>query len=357
MALPLRLQKAINDLSPNGTFRLYDSAFEFRGPTGRLPRIASKWDLNLDCHQTDLYVGVPLEDLSGTIQLAGSSDGQQTSLSGELDIDSVVWNQVQLTSVQGPIWINQTEEGSLCLLGRGASTKQSQTPRDISAVVFGGTLAGNIQVRNMGLPQFQLSATVAGADVTRLANERFGQRDPMTGTLNGWINLAQTGRSPDAMSGRGEVHVVDANIYKLPLLVGLLKVLQNRPPNTTAFNQCDATFAIQGQHVHFDELNLLGDVVNLDGRGDTNFKADDLNLVFHAMVGQRRLPLISPLFSEASKQTLQLRVDGTLQNPIIHREALPAVKKTIEQIPAELQPTTAPIAHDANSRFPFWPFR
>ena len=357
MALPLRLQKAINDLAPNGTFRLYDSAFEFRRPTGSLPRIASKWDLNLDCHQTDLYVGVPLEDLSGTIQLAGSSDGQQTSLSGQLDLDSVVWNQVQLTSVRGPIWINQTEAGSLCLLGRGASKKQQQTPRDISAEVYGGTLVGNIQVRNMGLPQFQLSAAVAGADVTRLANERFGQRDPMTGTLNGWINLAQTGRSPDAMSGRGEVHVVDANIYKLPLLVGLLKVLQNRTPNTTAFNQCDATFAIQGQHVHFDELNLLGDVVNLDGRGETNFQGDDLNLVFHAMVGQRRLPLISPLFSEASKQTLQLRVDGTLQDPIIHREALPAVKKTIEQIQAELQPTTTPIEHDANSRFPFWPFR
>ena len=75
------------------------------------------------------------------------------------------------------------------------------------------------------------------------------------------------------------------------------------------------------------------------------------------MVGKRRLPLISPLFSEASKQTLQLRVDGTLQNPIIHREALPAVKKTLEQIQAELQPAVKPTERDADLRFPFWPFR
>ena len=357
MALPLRLQKTLNDLAPDGTSRLYDSAFEFTKPAGSSPRIASKWDLNLDCHQTDLYVGIPLEDLSGTIQLTGSSDGQRASLGGELALDSVVWNQVQFTSVRGPIWIDQTEAGSLCLLGREAATKQQQTPRDVSAEVYGGTLVGNIQVRNIGLPQFQLSATLAGADVTRLVNERFGRRDPMTGTVNGWINLAQTGRSPDAMSGRGEVHVVDANIYKLPLLVGLLKVLQNRTPNTTAFNQCDANFAIHGQHVHFDELNLSGDVVNLDGRGETNFQGDDLNLVFHAMVGRHRLPLISPLFSEASKQTLQLRVDGTWQNPIIHREALPAVKKTITQIQAELQPTVEPTERGANSRFPLWPFQ
>ena len=70
---------------------------------------------------------------------------------------------------------------------------------------------------------------------------------------------------------RGELHVVDANIYELPLLVSMLKVLRNRTPNTTAFNRCDMEFAIQGEHIHFQQLNLLGDAVSLYGKGETNF--------------------------------------------------------------------------------------
>ena len=74
------------------------------------------------------------------------------------------------------------------------------------------------------------------------------------------------------------------------MLVRLLKVLTNRPPTTTAFNRCDMQFAIQGEHVHFQQLNLLGDAVSLYGKGETNFDRE-LDLVFYTLIGPADLPI------------------------------------------------------------------
>jgi len=358
LAMPLKLQKLFGDLEPKGTFALYDSSFEFV-KLGRGAPVNSRWNVNLDCHQAAVNVGVPLQNIWGRLQLAGVSDGRRGETAGELTLDSLVWNDIQLTSVRGPLWVDQTDAGFRGFLGRDASLRQRQQPRDASADVYGGTVVGNVEIRNEGRPLFRLAASLAGADLARLSNERLGNSGKVAGTLNGRWELFGTGMSTDAVAGQGELHVVDADIYEVPQLVALLKVLQIRAPNTTAFNRCDTNFQIRGQHVHFDRLNFLGDAVSLYGQGETTLSGDDLNLMFHALIGSGRpnVPMLSSLMDRASQQTLQLRVDGTVQNPVVHRQALPAVKKTLEQIQNEFQPNMEPTDRSAESRFPVWPFR
>jgi hypothetical protein len=367
LALPPRLQNVISGLRPNGTFALYQSAFSFRKPADPAARLATSWNLNLECQQSDLQCGTLLEDVSGSVRLVGTSDGNEGYSSGELALDSLVWHNIQLTAIQGPLWIDQSPTGSTVLLGRGASERQQQRqqqlsqPRqplsDMRANVYGGMVVGSIHVRNEGIPHFDLTASLAGADLRQYALERLGGRSDVTGTINGRLQLENTGTSTDAMTGRGELHLVDANIYRLPQLVALLKVLQNRTPDTTAFNRCDSEFTIRGQHLTFQQFNLLGDAVSFYGTGDSTLAGDDLNLVFRTEMGRRQIPVISSLMGQAQAQIVQIRVDGTAQDPVFRPETLPGVKKTIEQIQAELQPLVAPEPRSAESRFPFWPFR
>jgi hypothetical protein len=142
------------------------------------------------------------------------------------------------------------------------------------------------------------------------------------------------------MTGEGELHVMDANMYRLPVLVALLKVLQIRTPDTTAFNRCDMNFSIEGEHIHFQQLNFLGDVVSLYGRGEANFDRD-LNLVFYSLMGSDNMPkplsMLRSIVGQASEQMLQLKVDGTMDDPQIHRDAFPAVAQILEQIQSDLQ--------------------
>ncbi len=334
-AMPPRLRKVVDRLHPRGTFGLHNSTLTFTKKPGAT-RLTTEWDIGLHCHQADLLGSLQLKNISGSVRLKGQSDGQRCTMSGELDLDSLVWKEMQLTNVHGPLWVNE----SVCLLGRPATEKQALPPRRITAQAYGGTLVTDIHLRHAGHPRYHLEMSLGGLDLARFANERLGGPSELKGMASGKLSLSGTGYSTHALTGSGDLHIVDAHIYKLPVLVALLKVLQNRTPDTTAFNRCDMQFNIQGEHVHFQQLNLLGDAVSLYGRGETNFDRD-LNLIFYSLVGRSefQIPLLKNLVGQASQQILQLKVDGTWDHPESHSEAFPAVSKVLQQIQEELQPS------------------
>jgi AsmA-like C-terminal region len=332
-ALPPGVQRVIDRLKPSGTIDMLGTTLQFAKRPGAA-QLASSWDVQLACHQTALRGDLSLDSLTGGVRLMGQSDGPTSYSYGELAIDSLIWNDTQLTNIHGPFWADNT----MCYLGQGATTKLGQPPRRMTADAYGGTLASDIQLQHEGHPIYHVDVSLGGVDLRRIISERLGGPKDLTGTVSGKLALDGAGRSTYALAGKGELHVVDANIYKLPVLVALLKVLSNRSPDTTAFDRCDADFQIHGEQIHFDHLNLLGDALSLYGRGDTNFDRN-LNLTFYSLVGPGgfTVPILSSMAGQASKQMLQLKVDGSIDNPQIHREAFPAVNQALQQIQAELQ--------------------
>jgi hypothetical protein len=104
-------------------------------------------------------------------------------------------------------------------------------------------------------------------------------------------------------------------------------------------------FTIQGEHVDFQRLNLLGDALSLYGKGETNLDRE-LNLVFYTLIGPADLPipLWKSIAGQVSQQGLQLKVVGNWDNPDVQRKALPAVNDMIQQIQAgaaTMSPSTA----------------
>lgn len=348
-AVPLGVQKVVDRIRPTGNLNAYNSTLRFaRGADS--PQVASQWDLQLACHQASLRGDLPLDNLIGGIRLMGTSDGANVNSFGELAIDSLVWNDMQFTNLHGPFW----SDSSVCYLGRQATARLAQPPRPITADVFGGTVTSDIVLQHANQPTYSAEILVGGVDLGRFMRERIGGPADLTGVVSGKLSLAGAGRSTYSLRGKGDLHVVDANIYRLPPLVAMLKVLRNRTPDSTAFDRCDMQFDLSGEHVHFEKINLLGDAVSLYGRGETNFDRR-LNLVFYTLVGPADLPL--PLWKTVaghlSEQGLQLQVDGTWDNPQIHREAFPAVSQMLEQLRIEAEQGAAVVVPPASTAMPW----
>jgi hypothetical protein len=330
-AMPPGVQRVVDRLRPAGGFDAYRSTLRFarRGAGGP---IAAAWDVQLACHQAALRGDLPLENITGGVRLMGTSDGPTATSYGELAIDSLVWNDMQLTNLRGPFW----SDDALCYFGQGATTKLSQPPRSLTGDAFGGSVVANIAVQHTGQPRYHADISLAAVDLARFARERLGGPNDLTGTVIGTLSLDGAGRSTYALSGKGELHVVNANIYQLPPLVAMLKVLRNRTPDSTAFDRCDMQFDVRGEHIHFNRLDLLGDAVSLYGRGETNFDRR-LDLTFYTLAGPADLPIPGwrTVAGHLSEQGLQIKVDGTWDNPQIHREAFPAVSQMLEQLRTE----------------------
>jgi hypothetical protein len=101
-ALPKSLSKAIERLAFRGNLGA-QGALAFRGAAGQPTSVS--WDLNLDLENVSLDCGCAL----GASARRGTSGGQKHGCGflsrGELNIDSLIHQDIQLTQIRGPLLI------------------------------------------------------------------------------------------------------------------------------------------------------------------------------------------------------------------------------------------------------------
>lgn len=338
-ALPGRLRAGILELNPAGHMYLCDGSLDLVQGGAAGDPVRSGWRVTLGFHQGSVDCGVKLHDMHGNLTMAGWFDGKHYSSQGELDVDSLMYKDIQLTQVMGPLWIDDRN----ILLGYAKSDggQAAEAPpgsRPITAKVFGGTLAGECRVELGGAPHYNLQARLSGADLALCAKETMAGQHRLKGKVFASVGLRGTGRSLNSMQGRGEIKLREADVYELPLMISLLKLLSIREPDSNAFSEGDMRFYIGGNHVYFNPINFSGDAISLRGNGEMDFQSN-VNLKFYTVVGRDkwRVPVISPVLSGASQQALVINVTGPLSNPHMTRDILPLAKEALQQLQADLR--------------------
>jgi hypothetical protein len=222
--------------------------------------------------------------------------------------------------------------------------------------LYDGAVQADAGIVFDAVPRYQAVIALRDANFNRLIVEGFYGEEPYQGKLNANLTLSGRGRSELGMRGHGEVQVTDANIYRLPLLVSMLQVLRNETPDSTAFNQCDAEFRLDGRHIYLDKLNFIGNAVSLLGAGQADLD-QAIKLQFHGVVGRNQipLPLVKNFVDQVGKQTMQMYVDGTLSNPQVHKQALPGLNQLIQQIQTDLNATSPDPNAPPREAHRFWP--
>jgi hypothetical protein len=343
-ALPEKLRWLIDSLRPSGTFGLHNSELTFRQSASAIEQLETSWDLQLECHQTDLHCGIDVEGVTGSVRLQGVSNQHHSYSAGELNLENVTYQGIQLTNVKGPMWVDESQ----CRFGKWATEQTKQPERPLTGTVYGGTMLSNAWVQFAHLPQYGAEISVAGADLNRLMIERFGGRQSFTGKIDGSVILRGEGQSLARLTGDGNVHIREANIYELPLLVSLLKILRYGAPNSNAFDKSDIEFRIQGPHVTLHRIDFLGDVVDLYGYGETGVD-QHVKLAFRAELGPREyaLPGVKKFVGHTSGNLVQLYVDGSLTEPKVSTEAFPGFNQMIQQIRSDFQSGGGPSTREA----------
>jgi hypothetical protein len=334
-ALPLALRRAVNEMKPTGPMNLKGALdFSKQAPDAALN---AGWDVDLMMHQGSLQAGPRLDNIFGRVRLRGSSSGPRYSSQGELALDSLTYKNFQFTEIAGPLWFDNAN----VFLGTwnvppgqsGASTSR------VTAKLLGGTLAGDCQVRLGAVPQYHLAATLSRADLAQFARENLGTGRKLDGKIAANVELFGT-RGPHNLSGSGTIHLSDADVYQLPLMISLLKFARAKPPDATAFTQSDIAFEIQqGEHVILKQINLEGDAINLSGQGELTFdgQTNPIRLRLHLSVGRNGLPIIEGMMDEASRQILLVHVGGTLDHPQTRTEPFPAANQALQQLQPDPQ--------------------
>ncbi|MBU4273370.1 MAG: AsmA-like C-terminal domain-containing protein [Planctomycetes bacterium] len=361
-ALPPRLKKALTALDPSGPMNLRGSLDLRRTERSGEP-LHWQWDVTVGLQRSGLRCGgLSLENVCGEVSLRGAFDARYVRCLGELALDSISYKNFQLTEVKGPIWIDDDRvlfgswvdrravgKGDRYILceAPGGPFRQNvpvpfsagpRTPRPITANLFGGKFVGDGWATLGPEPRYAVNATLLDADLDRCAREVIAGRQRLRGTITATADLTGRGWSRNSLAGSGTIRLSSGDVYELPVMISLLKILSIRPPDQNAFSDGSVDYRIEGEHVYFDQIDFRGDAISLRGKGEMDFQSA-IKLTFYTIVGrgELELPVIKQVFRGASQQLMLIRVDGTLQNPKTRKEALPVVTQALQQLSEELQ--------------------
>ncbi len=333
-ALPEALRRAINEMKPGGLINLR-GALDLAKTRPDAPLYAG-WDVELFLHQSSLQVGPKLENIFGSVQFTGSAQGGRYASRGELKIDSLTYKNFQATQVQGPLWLDNSQ----VVLGAwpGAQLPQAGRNRRVTANVLGGRLGADCRVRLGDIPHYHLLADIDGADMAQFARENLTNHQKLNGKVVANVDLQGAGGGRN-LFGNGKLHLSDANVYELPVMMSLLKIARAKTPDATAFTQSDIAFDIRDRHIILNQIHLNGDAINLSGNGELTLdgQTNPINLQLHTRVLHAEVPLISGLAREVSQQVMLLHVEGPLENPVTRAQAFPAAQEALQQLQADSQ--------------------
>jgi hypothetical protein len=292
------------------------------------------WDMTIDLEDGSLQVGVPVEHIHGGIRLIGGSSGKQFVSGGEIKVDSLIYQDLQLLDVRGPIWFDRDR----LLVGAWVPRDPNGTvPRRLQANVLGGQIMGDAQILFSENTPFSLQADVVEADLQQAATHFAPKLDSIAGKAFAGLELQGDGSGSHTLRGRGQVRLRNADIYELPVMLAMLKLISVKRPDSSAFTDSDIDFRVDGEHVYFDRINFNGDAISLRGNGEVDFQRR-LNLKFYTLVGndQLRTRFLESVLGEASKQILMIQVTGTADQPQVKREAFPGINESLQQLFPEL---------------------
>ncbi len=336
--LPPQLKKNLGELNATGRISLPDGSLVVTRSGDPAKPADWQWSFPLDLNQVGLDCGVRLENLFGNVRVGGWSDGTRFQMRGETALWSMTYRDLQFTEVTGPFWIDEQKAmfGSWVAQQDNQSLARGQppaTPRHVVANVVGGTIYGDGFAFMGQQPSYRVQCHLVDADLAACDRELTGKDRNLRGRVLADAELRGTGHTARGLTGRGSLHLREANIYELQGMVALLKTLSLKPPDPNAFSTSDADFHIEDERVKFDKLNFNGDAFSLAGKGEMSFQGE-MNVVFRATLGRgdAGIPLIRNLFASASQQILEIHGTGNVRNPQFKQEALPGLNQALKNL-------------------------
>jgi hypothetical protein len=311
-SMPPKLRHALESMSPRGQFDLRLDPLRFEAVS---KDAAADWRFagQLTLRGAATEGGLEMRDATGSLTGEGRVDA-----AGTISLDA----NVQLARAVLAGWPLDQLVARLSA-SPGAPVLQVT---DASAQLYGGEAAGMAEIRfsdhrtdydlAVTARELQLNRYIEGTRSSSQATSR-----PSSTAAEGLIygNVAVKGRTGFGgyREGTGEVFLRDAQVWKLPIVFAVFQVM-NLAPDEHVFHDGWVKYYLADDTLTFHRIDLQGKAMSFIGGGrmDLRSKALDVKLLAGSPV-RVQVPLLTELLEGASREVMEVQVDGTLQHPKI----------------------------------------
>jgi hypothetical protein len=303
-ALPWPMRKHWPDLRPGGLLDVAPSRLVFKPADA--PGGVAYMTLNLVPRDLHARLGENAENIQGKVQLRAElkpSDGSLV-LKGTADLKKARYFKVDMTDVTAEIEMDAA--GSALQI------------RKLRARAYDGHVAGAVEL------QFKPVDTYYGAQVAlrnvklrELGGQLFGKQFQYDGRVNGSLKISGRAKAPKLGHVEGYVEIDQAELFQLPGIINVLRVMGLRRPEQLSFSEAVVRFSMRGDRVRFNEIRLRGKAMAMLGAGHIDLATRQMRIAL--VVGPAnnlpRVPLLEDVIRGLRMALTQVELAGTIEKP------------------------------------------
>jgi hypothetical protein len=319
-ALPPAVGKLMESLKAQGNFSADFTKLVYRAdpdPAVEDGELDLAGTITLGGNSFDL--GVPVTDAIGTVTLqAGARHGKLAGLTGNVELASMNLGGRTITNFK-------------CDLLKPDGTDALRIGK-VSGDIAGGALAGQVDLvfPDKGPSRFGLGLVLRNANVAELAGPT--EKD-IKGQLMASLAIEGDWGDPATRRGRGDVSVNGKDMYRIPLVLGLMQITNLSLPISSPFNEAAARYSVEGEKVSFEQIELRASNMLMSGSGWMDFKSKRVRMTFVTdSPNQWRIPFISDILRGASQEFMQIHVTGTVKEPKVSGSMMNTFTTTVDEV-------------------------
>lgn len=320
-AVPWRMRRLWNDIDLTGAMSL------------SLPEVAlridhdgsSEWTFEgeIDLDGANLNIGLEARELVGTLSGGGRivSGGEALALSAAVNVDSVLLNGRRYDDVTGQLTYDDAE-GILRLA-------------NLSGRVHFGRITGECDVsfEEPGT-EYAASFTVRDVSLVDLINAtREPDDEPLdaTGMVSGNLFLSGVSGEPARRRGGGDVTISNADLFRLPVLLDVIDAAEIDPD---PMQRGRAKFFLRGDTIEFERFEVRSGSLSLLGVGSLDLVTDRMEITVLAAKAADLpdVPLLTELLEGATRELMEVHVQGTLAEPSVQTTPLRSVDQALRTL-------------------------
>ncbi|MBC7785045.1 MAG: AsmA-like C-terminal domain-containing protein [Burkholderiales bacterium] len=262
--------------------------------------------------------GVPMTDVNGVLKIAGAArDGAVREIAGDISFDSLKLAGRDVAKLTANI-------------AKQADKDVLQLTR-IDGRIADGQISGQIDsILSEKDPRFGLALVLRNAKVAELT----GDTDkPIDGRLDASLSLEGKWADPTSARGSGDVKVAGKNMYRVPIVFGLMQMANLSLPLESPIRQAGLRYNVEGQRVILETIDLRSATSAMEGSGWIDFGTKQVQMTLYVVnEAADSVPIFGQLIKGAREDFMQIRVRGTIQDPKVGAGAFNTITTTVDEV-------------------------
>jgi hypothetical protein len=318
--LPPAVAKLMESLKAQGKFSADFTKLTYRAdPDPKVEDGELDFAGTLTLNDNSFDLGVPVSAAIGTVALEGGArHGKLAGLTGNVALSSLNLGGRTITNFK-------------CDLTKPDGRDELRIGK-VAGEIAGGALAGQVDLvfPDKGASRFGLGMVVRNANVAELAGP--SEKD-IKGQLTASLAIEGDWGDPATRRGRGDVSVTGKDMYRIPLVLGLMQITNLSLPISSPFNEAAARYSVEGEKVSFEQIELRASNMLMSGSGWLDFKSKRVRMTFVTdSPNEWRIPFITDILRGARQELMQIHVSGTVKEPKVSGSMMNTFTTTVDEV-------------------------